>query len=191
MCFHALSHAERAFFIFLLEVNSHMPSAKILAQKQQAVVELTEKLKGAAAGVILDYQGINVADDTALRNEFRKAGIEYAVIKNSLLRFAAQNADLAELDKVLEGTTSLAISANDTLAPAKVVATFMEKNQSVRIKAGFYDGKVVDADTVVALSKIPPKEVLISKMLGSFNSPITSLVIALDAIREKNEQLAG
>ncbi|MBR7142607.1 MAG: 50S ribosomal protein L10 [Clostridia bacterium] len=168
-----------------------MPSAKILAQKQQAVVELTEKLKGAAAGVILDYQGINVADDTALRNEFRKAGIEYAVIKNSLLRFAAQNADLAELDKVLEGTTSLAISANDTLAPAKVVATFMEKNQSVRIKAGFYDGKVVDADTVVALSKIPPKEVLISKMLGSFNSPITSLVIALDAIREKNEQLAG
>ena len=168
-----------------------MPSAKILAQKQQAVVELTEKLKGAAAGVILDYQRINVADDTALRNEFRKAGIEYAVIKNSLLRFAAQNADLAELDKVLEGTTSLAISANDTLAPAKVVATFMEKNQSVRIKAGFYDGKVVDADTVVALSKIPPKEVLISKMLGSFNSPITSLVIALDAIREKNEQLAG
>ena len=168
-----------------------MPSAKILAKKQQAVVELTEKLKGASAGVVLDYQGINVADDTALRNEFRKAGIEYAVIKNSLLRFAAQNAELNDLDKVLEGTTSLAISATDTLAPAKVVAAFLDKNQSIRIKAGFYDGKVVDADTVMALSKIPPKEVLISKMLGSFNSPITSLVIALDAIREKNEQLAG
>ena len=162
-----------------------MASEKILEQKKKEVVEVSQKLKDAVAGVVIDYKGINVADDTAFRRAMRKAGVEYSVVKNSILRFAVDNADLSDLKGVLEGTTAVALSKDDVVAPAKVVCEFAKTNQNIKIKAGFYDGNVVGVDTITALSKIPPKNVLLSKMLGSLNAPVTSLALALKAIAEK------
>lgn len=132
-----------------------MPNAKVLSEKQAIVASLTEKLQGAAAGVIVDYKGITVAEDTELRAECRKNDVEYAVVKNTLLRFAFNNVGLNELDDQLNGTTSLAIAA-DPVAPARVIADFAKKlNGKFEIKGGFMDGKVVDMATVNALAAIP------------------------------------
>lgn len=121
-----------------------MPNAKVLSEKQAIVAALTDKLQNAAAGVIVDYKGITVAEDTALRAECRNNNVEYAVIKNTLLRFAFNNCGLNELDDQLNGTTSLAICADDPVAPARVIADYAKKlKDKFEIKGGFMDGKVV------------------------------------------------
>ena len=157
-----------------------MPSQKILEQKKEMVAELAEKIKKASSGVLVDFKGINVADDTALRSELRKADVEYAVIKNTTIRLAAEQAGYDKLNEVLEGTTALAISMNDAVAPARILADFAEKGK-LAIKAGFVDGGVIGVDQVNELSKIPSKEVLIAKMLGSMMSPLSGLAIAFSA----------
>lgn len=174
-----------------------MPSEKALKAKQQAVAELTEKLQNSVAGVVVDYKGINVADDTKLRKELREAGVEYTVIKNTLLRFAVKNAGFEELENVLEGTTALAISKDDPVAAAKILAKYAEDSKGkFKIKAGYVDGKILDVDGVNALAKLPSREVLIAQVLAGFNAPISGfanvlnanlrgLVIALNAIAEK------
>ena len=164
-----------------------MPNAKVLSEKQAIVAELTEKLQGAAGGVLVDYKGITVAEDTALRAEMRKNGVDYAVVKNTLTRFAVKNAGLDELEPVLNGTTSLAVCANDPVAPAKVVAEFAKKmnGQKFVIKAGFVDGKVIDVAGVNALAELPSKDVLQAQALGMMLAPITSLAIVLKAIAEE------
>mgnify|MGYP001125392374 CR=1 FL=1 len=121
-----------------------MPNAKVLSEKQAIVAALTEKLQNSAAGVIVDYKGITVAEDTELRAECRKNNIEYAVIKNTLLRFAFNNCGLNELDDQLNGTTSLAICVDDPVAPARVMADYAKKlKDKFEIKGGFMEGKVV------------------------------------------------
>ena len=146
-----------------------MPNAKILSEKQAIVADLTEKIQGAAGGVLVDYKGITVAEDTALRAEMRKNGVDYAVVKNTLTRFAVKNAGLEELSSVLEGTTSLAVSATDPVAPARVVSEFSKKMNGEKfiVKAGFVDGKVISVDEVKALADLPSKEVLLSMLLLS------------------------
>ncbi|MFZ2538649.1 MAG: 50S ribosomal protein L10, partial [Oscillospiraceae bacterium] len=132
-----------------------MPSTQVLEQKQQVVVSLTEKLKNASSGVLVDYKGISVDDDTALRKEFREAGVDYTVVKNTLLRFAAKNAGLEGLDQYLEGTTALALCSQDAIAPAKIAAKFSDKLKTVfNIKAGFMDGEILDATKVMAVGKL-------------------------------------
>ena len=190
-------------FYQIKEVTLGMPSEKILKQKQQMVAELTEKLKNATSGVIVDYKGINVAQDTDLRRRFREANVEYAVIKNTLLRFAVKEADLEGLSEVLEGTTALAISNDDPLAPAKTFKNFLKDNAALEIdfKSGFVDGKVLSVDEIKDLADLPPKEVLVAKVLGGLNSPIAGLAnvlngnirglaVALNAVAEK-KQAAG
>lgn len=173
-----------------------MASEKILQQKQEYVEALTEKLNASVAGVVVDYKGITVADDTALRRKLREAGVEYAVVKNTMLRRAADKAGLSELDSVLEGSTALAISRNDHVAAAKILSEYAEKNKDFSIKAGFVEGKVIGTDEVEELAKMPPKEVLVAKVLGGLNAPISGfvgvlhanlrgLVCALNAIAEK------
>ena len=173
-----------------------MPSEKVLQEKQAYVEQLTEKLNGAVAGVVVDYKGITVADDTALRRKLREAGVDYAVVKNSLLKRAAGQAGLQDLDSVLEGSTALAVSSSDHIAAAKILAEYAEKSKTFEIKAGFVEGKVIDAAGVSELAKMPPKEVLVAKVLGGLNAPISgfvgvlnanlrSLVVALNAIAEK------
>lgn len=173
-----------------------MPSEKILQEKQAFVQQLTEKLQGSVAGVVVDYKGITVADDTQLRRKLREAGVEYAVVKNTLLKRAAGNVGLSDLDSVLEGATALAVSAEDHVAAAKILCEYAEKNKTFEIKAGFVEGKVINAAEVQDLAKMPPKEVLVAKVLGGLNAPISGfanvlnanlrgLVVALNAIAEK------
>ena len=160
-----------------------MPNAKILSEKQAIVADLTEKIQGAAGGVLVDYKGITVAEDTALRAEMRKNGVDYAVVKNTLTRFAVKNAVLEELSSVLEGTTSLAVSATDPVAPARVVSEFSKKMNGEKfiVKAGFVDGKVISVDEVKALADLPSKEVLLSMLLSAMQGPVRGLAVSLDA----------
>ena len=164
-----------------------MPNAKVLSEKQAIVAGLTEKLQKAASGVLVDYKGITVAEDTALRSECRKNGIDYAVVKNTLVRFAIDNVGLKELDEVLNGTTSLAISDEDPIAPMRVINKFAKQFNGAKfaIKAGFMDGKVLSMDEINALAELPSKEGLQAQVLGTMLAPITSLAIVLKAIAEK------
>lgn len=164
-----------------------MPSSKVLEQKKQLVADLTEKLKNATSGVIVDYKGISVADDTALRKEFREAGVSYAVVKNTMLRFAAKEAGLDGLENVLEGTTAIAFS-DDAVAPAKVVAKYAESlKDCFEIKAGFMDGEVMDTDKVIAVGKLPSKDQLIAQLLSVLTGNIRGMAVALNAIAEQKE----
>lgn len=170
------------------EVKFTVPNAKVLEEKKALVAELAEKMKNASSGVLVDYKGINVEDDTKLRAEMRKNGVEYTVIKNNLIRFAAKEVGF-ELDDVLHGTTAIAISMDDMIAPAKIVADYAKKDENIfNIKAGFVEGRVIGVDEVKRLAATPSREVLLSKLLGSLKSPVTALAIALNAIVEKNQQ---
>ena len=130
-----------------------MPNASVLEAKKAVVAELTEKLQKAASGVLVDYKGITVAEDTALRNELRKNEVEYAVVKNTLTRFAAQNAGLSELSEQLNGTTAMAVSHADPIAPMRVINKFAKQfnGEKFVIKAGFMDGKVLPLDQVLPM----------------------------------------
>ena len=164
-----------------------MPNANVLSEKQAIVAELTEKLKGASAGVLVDYKGITVAEDTALRAECRKNELDYAVVKNTLLRFACKNCGLEEMDEALNGTTALAVSTGDPIAPMSIINKFSKKFNGAKfvIKAGFMDGKVLSLDEVMALAELPSKDALQAQVLGTMLAPITSLAIVLKAIAEE------
>lgn len=161
-----------------------MPSEKILQEKQAFVAELTAKIQGAVSGVVVDYSGISVADDTALRRKLREAGVEYAVVKNTLLKRAVDAAEMSELDSVLNGSTALALS-DDYVAAAKILCEYAEGKDSFKVKAGFMDGAVIDAAKVTELSKLPSKEGLLSMLLSVLNGPIRGLAVALKAVSEK------
>lgn len=161
-----------------------MPSAKVLEQKKEIVKNLAEKMKNANAGVFVDYKGINVADDTALRNELRKAGVEYSVIKNTLARFAVEEIGYGAISDIFNGTTALATS-DDQVAAAKILCNYAKDHDNFTVKAGFIDGEILDADGVIALSKIPSKEGLIAKVLGSLQSSLYGLAYVLQAKIDK------
>lgn len=164
-----------------------MPNVNVLEQKKAYVKELTEKLTDAVSIVIVDYKGITVADDTKLRKELREAGVDYFVVKNTMLRFAAENLGLTELDaSILSGTTAIAVSKTDVVSPAKILAKQAEAPDSTfSIKAGYIEGKFADLEEIKAIAKLPSREVLIAQVLGGLNAPITGLAIALNAIAEK------
>ena len=162
-----------------------MPNAKVLSEKQAIVATLTEKLKSATSGVIVDYKGITVAEDTELRAQCRANDVEYAVVKNTLLRFAFKEVGFDELDEKLNGTTSLAIS-NDAVAPARVIADCAKKLEGkFEIKGGFMDGKVIDSATINALASIPALPVLQAQVLGTMLAPISGLACVIKQIAEK------
>ena len=169
-----------------MEVKTRMPNAKVLSEKQAVVADLTNKLQNAAAGVLVDYKGITVAEDTALRAELRKNNVEYAVVKNTLLQFAVNNCGMNELDSLLNGATALAICHDDPVAPARVVNDFAKKiDGRFEIKGGFIDGKAMPLDEVMALANIPPLPVLQAQVLGTMLAPISGLACVLKQIAEK------
>ena len=169
-----------------------MPNAKVLSEKQAIVAALVEDLKAANSGVLVDYKGITVAEDTALRHELRENGVEYAVVKNTLLRRALDDVDLGELDGVLNGTTSMAISKEDPIAPMRIVNKYAKQmGDRFNIKAGFMEGKVLPLDDVYALAELPSKDALLGQVLGMMLAPITSLAIVIKAIAEKDGQPAA
>lgn len=167
-----------------------MPNALVLEQKQQQVAALTEKLSAAVTGVVVDYKGINVADDTALRKELREAGVDYFVVKNTLLSRAIEGTDLEDMKSVLEGTTAIALSNEDYTAAARILCKFAESHENFKVKSGFLDGKVVDVATIDSLAKLPSKEVLLATVLGAFQAPIAAFARAVQAIVDKDGSAA-
>ena len=162
-----------------------MPSNKILEEKKQVVESLAAKMQTAQAGVLVKYEGITVADDTALRAALRKAGVEYTVMKNTLTGRACDIAGYGEMKQYLSGMTAIAISQTDPLAPAKVMKEFADKIDSFEIKAGFVDGGVLDVAGVEALAATPSKEVLVAKMMGSLMSSLYNFAYVLQAKIDK------
>ena len=166
-----------------------MPSENILLAKQQRVAELTEKLKVACAGVLVDYKGITVEEDTKLRRELREAGVEYFVEKNTMLRFAMKECGLDALTGVLEGTTAIALSTDDQTAPARVLGKFSEacNGEKFNLKAGFIGEEIYDEAGVKKLSKIPSRDVLLAQLVGSLQGPMQKLAATIQAIIDKGE----
>ena len=183
---------EHILFI-LTEVKYKVPSAKVLESKKQVVAELTELLSNAVAGVIVDYKGITVEEDTALRRSLREAGVNYFVEKNSMLRFAAKNAGLEGLTEVLKGTSAIALTDGDETAPARILGKFAEEaKDKFNLKAGFIGEEIYDEKGVTALSKIPSRETLLAQLLGSLQAPMQNLAATLQAlVDKKNEEEAA
>ena len=167
-----------------------MPSKSILEQKQAIVADLAEQLKNSPAGVVVNYQGITVEDDTKMRKALRAAGVNYMVMKNSLTGRACDEVGLSDMKQYLTGMTAIAIGTTDAIAPAKVLKEYAEKIESFNILAGYLDGQVVGKDTVITLADIPSKEVLIAKFLGSIKSPLYGLAYALQAVVDKDGEAA-
>lgn len=163
-----------------------MPSEKVLEQKKQAVVELSETLKNSCTGVLVNYKGISVADDTKLRKELREAGVKYAVVKNTLLNFASKNVGLDSLSDVLTGTTAIATSGDDYVAAARILCKYADTSKTFKVKSGFLDGKVIGVDTINDLAKLPSREILLASVCNVFNAPIASFARAIQAIVDKN-----
>lgn len=164
-----------------------MPNAKVLSEKQAIVEALAERIKSASAGLFIDYKGINVAEDTKLRRELSANGVEYSVVKNTLVRFALDKTGLSGIDPILNGTTSLATSSEDPIAPFRIVNDYSTKmGERFNVKAAFMDGKVLNEQEIVELSKLPSKDALYSIVLGTMLAPITSLAVVLNQIVEKN-----
>ena len=163
-----------------------MPNAKILSEKKAVVEALAERFKGASAGVFVDYRGITVAEDTQLRRELVSNEVEYSVVKNTLTNFALEKAGLSDLDSVLNGTTSLATSAGDPIAPIRIINEYSKKmGDRFNIKAAFMDGKVLDAQEIEEIAALPSKDALYAKVLGTMLAPITSLAVVLGQILEQ------
>lgn len=167
-----------------------MPSEKVLEAKKAQVAEVIETLKSAQTGVLVDYRGLNVEEDTELRNKLRAANVKYFVIKNTLLRLASKETGLEGLDEALHGPTAIAVSSEDAVAPAKVLADFAKENEKLEIKAGFMDGAVMSLDEIKKLAATPNRETLIAKMMGSLNAPISNLARLLATIADGGEEIA-
>ena len=164
-----------------------MPNAKVLENKKAVVESLTGKIKESSSVVFVDYKGITVDQDTELRKQFREAGVEYSVVKNTLTNFAAKDAgyDFAE---VLNGTTAMASTTGDPIAPARIVCEFAKKNKNtLSIKGGVVEGSVLTADQLNGFGELPSKNALVASVLGTFLAPISSLAFVLDQIREQKE----
>jgi large subunit ribosomal protein L10 len=158
-----------------------MASEKVLERKREIVRNLTEKFSTAKAVVIADYRGLTVEQDTEMRRALRKAGVEYKVFKNTLTRLAVKQAGLEKLVSYLEGPTSIAFSETDVVAPAKILSEYADKFGILQLKAGVVEGEIIGIDGIKTLANLPPREVLIAKVLGGMNSPIAGLVNVLNA----------
>lgn len=164
-----------------------MPNAKVLSEKQAIVASIVERIKSSGSGVFVNYKGITVAEDTELRSELRKNDVEYSVVKNTLCRRAINELGLTEIDPILNGTTSLATSDGDPIAPFRVVTDYSKKlgDDKFNIKAGFMEGKVLSMAEIAELSVLPSKDALYAKVLGTMLAPITSLAVVLGQIVEQ------
>jgi len=163
-----------------------MPNAKILAEKQQLVSEVADKLRNSACTIVADYRGLTVAQSTELRKQLREAGVEFTVIKNSLTRRATEQVALTELDEHLTGPSAIAFSA-DLIAPAKILTGFAKKNENLKVKAGVVEGRVVDASQIKALAELPSREGLLSMLLSVLQAPMRNFALAVKAVGEQKE----
>jgi len=164
-----------------------MPNAKVLEEKQLLVNEVTAKLKNSPCTVVADYRGLTVAQVTQLRKNLREAGVEFQVLKNTLVRRATADAELSELDEVLAGPTAIAFGGADLVAPAKILNDFAKKNDKLQIKGGVVEGRVVDTAQIKALADLPSREGLLSMLLSVLQAPMRNFALAVKAVSEKQE----
>ena len=163
-----------------------MPNAKVLSEKQAIVEALAERISNAGCGVLVDYKGITVEEDTALRTEMRKENVEYTVVKNTLTRKALDKLGMTGLDEVLNGTTSLATTQGDPIAPFRIISDYSKKlNDRFNIKAAFMEGKILDENEIAEIAALPSKDALYAKVLGTMIAPITGLAVCLGQILEQ------
>ncbi len=163
-----------------------MSNAKTLELKQSVVAGIKEKFEKAQTVVLVDYRGLTVAEDTELRTQLRQAGVEYVVLKNTMIHRATLDASYAdEMAKHLEGPTAVAFGYEDMIAPAKILSDFSKKTKKMTIKCGVNDGAYLDEAGVQALANLPSKEVLIAKIMGSMMSSVSKFVYLLEALRKK------
>ena len=159
--------------------------------KQPIVAEISEVIKDAASVVLVDYRGLTVEEDTALRKQLREAGVNYKVYKNTLMNFAFKGTDFEALAPYLNGPSAIAVSTEDATAPARIIAEFAKKAKNLEIKAGVVEGDLYDAKGMAAIASIPSRDVLISKLLGSLQSPITNFARVIKQIAEKDGEVAA
>jgi large subunit ribosomal protein L10 len=164
-----------------------MPNENVLNQKKAKVAEIVELLKSGTAGVLVDYTGISVEDDTKLRKELREAGVKYFVEKNTLLRRAMDEVGLDALTEVLSGATAIAVSEHDETAAARILGKYAEDHENFKLKAGFIGSETYDEAGVKAISKIPSKETLLAQLVGSLQGPMQKLAATIAAVAEKKE----
>ena len=158
--------------------------------KQPIVEEIKELLDGAASAVLVEYRGITVEDDTKLRKELREADVIYKVYKNTMIRFAVQGTEFEPLTADLEGPTAIAVSKDDATAPARILSNFAKTADALELKCGVVEGTFYDAKGIAAIANIPSREELLSKLLGSIQSPITNFARVIKQIAEKGEEVA-
>ena len=163
--------------------------AKVELEKP-VVEEISELLNGAATAVVVDYRGLTVAEDTELRKQLREAGVVYKVYKNTMINFAIKDTEFADLAQHLEGPTAIAVCKDDATAAARVLAKFAKTAEALEIKGGVVDGIYYDAVGIGQIASIPSREVLLSKLLGSMQSPVTNFARVIKQIAEKNEEVA-
>ncbi len=162
-------------------------SAETLKLKEQQVAEYAEKFGKAKSVVLVDYRGLNVAEDTSMRSELRKANVEYKVVKNRLILRAFVNAGYQGFDSVLEGPTAIAVSYDDAVAPAKIIVDNVKKTNKITVKGGVVEGKIMDAQGITKVASIPAKPVLVAQLLGMLQTPVRGLAVALSEIAKKKE----
>lgn len=152
--------------------------------KQPVIQEISDNIKDAQSVVVVDYRGLTVAEDTQLRRELREAGVTYKVYKNTMMNFAFKDTDFESLSPVLEGPSAIAISVDDATAPARVLSKFAKNAPALEIKAGVVEGTYYDADGMKAIASVPSRDELLSKLLGSLQSPIANMARVLKQIAE-------
>ena len=171
----------------LTNLQGGAPFVAKVELKQPVVQAIAEDVKDAVSVVLVDYRGLTVAEDTEMRKQLREAGVVYKVCKNTMMKRAFEGTDFAQLDEYLEGPNAIAISKEDATAPARIICDFAKKAEALEVKAGVVEGSVYDAAGIQELSKIPSREVLLSKLLGSLQSPITNLARVLNQIAEQGD----
>jgi large subunit ribosomal protein L10 len=162
-------------------------NAKVLAEKQQQVSELSSKLSESSCTIVADYRGLSVKQVTELRKQLREAGVEFQVLKNTLVRRATEKANLTDLDQYLTGPTAIAFSKTDVVAAAKVLSDFAKKNDKLSLKAGGVEGRVVDNAQLKALADLPSREGLLSMLLSVLQAPMRNFALAVKAVSEQKE----
>ena len=188
-CFIALRHAQGVLYAVKLDGKEVLITmSNNFEQKKVIVAQIKEKFESAHSAVFVDYRGLTVAEVTELRNECRKAGVEYAVLKNTMLTLAARDLQIEGLEEHLKGPTAVAFGYEDAVAPAKIITEYAKKNKKISVKCGLVDQKVIDVDGVTALAELPPKEVLIAKIMGCLNSQATALAYVIQAIADKKAE---
>ena len=174
-------------FVFFWEVKSQMASENVLKQKEEAVKSLAERMKTAKVIILTDYRGINVADVTKLRADLRNVNSEYKVIKNNIIKRALDMNGESGLDDLLTGPTAILMGDEDYLEPSKVIYNFSKTNDFYKIKGGIIDGKVMTAEEIIELAKLPSRQELLAKLAGCLLANISKLAVALDQVKAQKE----